>query len=61
MKLEVTLEAGRLVISIPVMDPPEPTKSEKNLLVASTRGNVLTTTMVNGKPLTISVNAYIKA
>jgi len=29
-------------------------------VVASTRGNAVTTVMVDGKPVTIGLNAYIK-
>ncbi len=32
----------------------------KTLVVASTRGNASTTAMINGKPLTVGFNAYIK-
>jgi hypothetical protein len=39
---------------------PTPSASGKTLVVASTRGNTVTTAMVDGKPVTIGLNAYIK-
>ena len=55
------IESGNLTISIPVNDPPTMSASGKSLVVASTRGNItLADVIVNGKPLTIGVNAYIK-
>lgn len=48
-----------LWIRLSVQDPPQPSASGKTLVVASTRGNVATTATVNGKPLTVGVNAYI--
>lgn len=56
MKTEII--AGNLVITIP-MQTPTPSASGKTLVVASTRGNVATGALVNGKPITIGVNAYI--
>jgi hypothetical protein len=58
-QLEVTVRDGCLIISIPMQDP-EPSASGKTLVVASTRGNVVTSTMIAGKPVTIGLNAYIK-
>ena len=46
-----------LVIEAPV--PLRPSKSGKTLLVASSGGNVTTTAMVDGKPVTVGLNAYI--
>ena len=45
-----------------VMDLQEPTPSAsgKTLVVATTHGNQPTDVMVNGKPVTIGVNAYIR-
>jgi hypothetical protein len=42
--------------------PEKPTRSAsgKTLVVASTRGNAVTDVMVDGKPVTICLNAYIK-
>jgi hypothetical protein len=48
-----------LVITIP-MQTPQPSASGKTLVVASTRGNIATTAVVQGQPITIGVNAYIR-
>ena len=42
------------------LEEPTPSASGKTLVVASTRGNASTTALINGKPLTVGVNAYIK-
>ena len=58
MKTEI--KDGNLVITIP-MQAPTPSASGKTLVVASTRGNTKTEVMVNGKPVTVGLNAYISA
>ena len=35
--------------------------TQKSYVVATSNGNVRTSIMINGKPLTIGVNAYISA
>lgn len=49
---------GKLVITIPLQKP-TPSASGKTLVVASSRGNVQTGAQVDGKNITIGVNAYI--
>ena len=56
--MNVTIEKTDLVIRIP-MQSPAPSASGKTLIVASSHGNHATTATVNGKPLIVSVNAYI--
>jgi len=46
-----------LKIEIPVNL--RPSKSGKTMLVASSGGNVTTTATVDGKPVTVGLNAYI--
>lgn len=58
--MKVTQENGELVVRIPLNDPPAPSKSGKTLVVASSHGNQPTAVEVNGKPVTIGLNAYIK-
>lgn len=53
-----TIEKNELVIRIP-LTPGVPSASGKTRIVASTRGNVKTALVVEGKTLTVSVNAYI--
>lgn len=49
-----------LVITIP-LHAPAPSASGKTKVVASTRGNITTSVEVDGKPVTVGVNAYIRA
>lgn len=42
------------------LDTPRPSKSGLTLVVASTRGNCTTEALVDGKPITLGLNAYIK-
>jgi hypothetical protein len=56
--MKVTTEGNELVIRITMQDP-TPSATGKTLVVASTHGNQTTTTIVQGKPVTIGLNAYI--
>jgi len=56
MKVEV--KGTKLVIEMD-LEKPTISKSGKTLVVASSRGNVKTAATVDGKPVTIGVNAYI--
>ena len=57
--MEAKIEDGRLIISLPLTEP-TPSASGKTLLVATSGGNVVTTATVNGQPVVIGVNAYIR-
>ena len=58
--MKVTLKDNVLTIVMPCGDP-TPSKSGKSLIVASTRGNQTTSVQVKGKPLVVSLNAYVSA
>lgn len=58
--MKVTIENNELVIRIEMENPPQPSASGKTLVVASSRGNVTTSAQVQGKPVVIGLNAYIK-
>lgn len=58
MKAEII--DGKLVLTLD-LQPPTPSATGKTLVVASTRGNLKTNVMIDGKPVTVGVNAYIKA
>lgn len=51
---------SNLVIRIP-LEKPTLSSTGKTLVVASSRGNVKTAVMIDGKPVTIGLNAYISA
>ena len=57
--MEAKVQDGKLVLIIPLVTPPKPSASGKTLVVASTRGNVKTSLIIDGKPVTIGLNAYI--
>jgi hypothetical protein len=57
--MQVTIENKELVIRIPVQTTPQPSKSGKTLIVATSNGNVATSCIVDGKPVVIGLNAYI--
>lgn len=59
--LSVSIADGVMTVRIPVKDKLEASSTGKTLSVASTHGNIKTECMVNGKPLTIGLNAYIPA
>lgn len=58
MKAEI--KDKNLVITIPINETPKASASGKTLVIASSQGNKETALEVNGKRVTIGVNAYIK-
>lgn len=59
MAMTVEIKGNRLCIEID-LENPTPSASGKTLVVASTRGNTVTSALVDGKAVTIGLNAYIK-
>jgi hypothetical protein len=59
-EFKVTIENGCLIIRLPMNPTPVPSASGKTLVVASTHGNVATTAVVNGQPVVLGINAYIR-
>lgn len=53
-------EKARTITLVMGLDTPTPSQSGKTLIVASTRGATPTTATVDGKPVVVSVNCYIK-
>ena len=58
MALTVEKKGNKLIIEID-LEKPTPSSSGKTLVVASTHGNTTTNVEVDGKPITIGLNAYI--
>ena len=58
MAIEAKIEGDKLTITCD-LEKPTPSASGKTLVVVSTRGNMKTSCIVDGKPLTIGLNAYI--
>ncbi len=59
MAMTVEIKNNKLCIEIDI-EKPTPSSSGKTLVIASTHGNTVTSVEVNGKPVTIGLNAYIK-
>ena len=57
--MKVEIKDGDLVITIP-MQKPAPSASGKTLVVASSHGNQPTAAQVDGKPVVVGLNAYIR-
>jgi len=55
---EAKIEGDELIIRISLQEP-APSASGKTLVVATTRGNIQPHATVNGKLVTIGVNAYV--
>ncbi len=58
--LKAEIKGTDLVITVPMNPTPVSSASGKTLVVASSHGNVATSAVVNGQPVTIGVNAYIR-
>jgi hypothetical protein len=59
MAMNVEIRDNKLFIEID-LEQPTPSSSGKTLVVASTRGNAVTTAEYDGKPIIVGLNAYIK-
>jgi hypothetical protein len=57
--MKVEIKGNELIITVE-MQTPTPSASGKTLVIASSRGNQVTTAMVDGKPVVVVLNAYIK-
>lgn len=58
VKVKVDEKNKKIIIEADI-ETPTPSASGKTLVVASTRGNLKTDQLIQGKPLTIGLNAYI--
>jgi len=58
--MKASIQDGKLIIEIEMQNPPVPSSSGKTLVVATTHGNLVTDVMVDGQPVVVGVNAYIK-
>lgn len=57
MKAEI--KDNKLILTLD-LQAPRPSASGKTLVVATSSGNITTTATINGQPITVGVNAYIK-
>lgn len=59
-RLQAVIEGIELVIRLPLNPTPVLSATGKTLVVASSHGNQETTAQVNGQPVIVGVNAYIR-
>ena len=59
--ITVKVEGSNLVITAPMLKPFKPSKSGKSLVVVTTHGNIPTGATLQGKPVIMGLNVYIKA
>ncbi len=59
MAMNVEIRDNKLCIEID-LEEPKLSASGKSLVVASTRGNTVSSAEIDGKPIVIGLNAYIK-
>jgi len=57
--MKVEIKGNDLIITIE-MQKPTPSASGKTLVIASSHGNQTTTATIDGKPVVVGLNAYIK-
>ena len=57
--MNAEIKGKQLIITMD-LETPHPSASGKTLVVASSRGNKVTTATVDGQPVIIGVNAYIR-
>jgi hypothetical protein len=57
--MKVEIKGNELIITVE-MQKPTPSASGKTLVVASSHGNQATTAIIDGKPVIVGLNAYIK-
>ena len=58
-EMKVEIKGNELIITVELQKP-TPSASGKTLVVASSRGNQVTSVMIEGKPVIVGLNAYIK-
>jgi hypothetical protein len=57
--MKVSIEKNELVIRI-ALQVPTPSKTGKTKIVASSGGNIATAAILDGQPVIVGLNAYIK-
>ena len=58
--MKVRKRKGTLVITIPLLNPPKPSRSGKRLVVATSRGARRTGLKLGKKPIYVNANAYVR-
>lgn len=58
---KVTIKGDQMTIVLDLEKDQQPSKSGKNIVIASTHGNEVTDCVYKGKSVKLGVNAFIKA
>lgn len=61
MKVELDEGKRELVIHVPLLPELRKSPTGKTWVVATTSGNIPSSVIINGKPLSVGVNAFISA
>ena len=59
-EVKAEIKGTNLVLTIPINKPMTKSASGKSLVLATTNGNQVTDLDVEGKKLTVGINAYVK-
>ncbi len=57
--MKATIQDGKLIIEVELQKP-TPSATGKTLVVASSHGNIATSAVIDGKPVVVGLNAYIR-
>ena len=58
--MKVEIKGSELVVTVDIMKPLRPSATGKSLIVATSGGNQATTATIDGKPIIVGFNAYVK-
>lgn len=58
--MKVTVNGRKLIIEADIAEAPQASKSGKNIILATSGGNVATEAQFNGKRVTVGFSAYFK-
>ena len=59
MSITAEIKGNNLIVTIPMQEP-RPSASGKTMVVASSGGNQATSATVQGQPVIVGINAYIR-
>lgn len=58
--VKAEIKGKDIIITLEMNNPPQTSASGKSLIIATTKGNQESELKIDGKPVIIGVNAYIK-
>ena len=57
--IDVQMKNGKIVITVDTEKNPQPSASEKTLVIVNPHGNIATYVTIDSKPFIAGVNAYV--